>query len=125
MVDERLNTPYYQIKMPNTSVNRTDPDGESEDVLLKDYPKYTQWGVLSIVVGDIPSPHRRDPGDDIHYKPFHHPEDNNFYHTEIRAYLDGQGTSEASPSKFGKKTIKTWFRLRFSKVAKVIKPTGI
>ncbi len=98
------------FRVPDTSVNRTEPDGEPEDVLLVEYPKFKDWGIVSFAVSDIPSRLCRDAGKPINFHVEHDPEDCNYYHSEIRAFHDdGRRLTDV------KKPIRTWFRLELSR----------
>src|SRR5262245_17674268 len=53
----------FLFRVGDQSVNRSWPDGEWEDVLLWEYPKNSDCGVLQFEVRDLPPPHNR--GEDI------------------------------------------------------------
>lgn len=99
-----------KIPLPKTSVNRSWPDGEPDDVLRPCWPKFKDWGVLGFEVRLIPTPHIRDQGEALHYPVMHDPIDDNYYHCEIRAFREG----ESEPLKELKKGWKLWFRTELS-----------
>lgn len=98
-----------QFRIPDMSANRTEPDGEPGDVLLVEFPKYKDCGIISFAVSDIPCRHCRDVGKPIHFRVEHDPEDYNYYHSEIRAFHD-----DGKRLKDVKKATSTWFRLELS-----------
>ncbi len=102
---------YLNIRMPDTSVNRSKPDGHARDVLLVDWPRFRDWGILSFEVRQIPTPDESPKREAIHYRIQHDPLELNFYHCEIRAFRDA--TCRARMKNFKSKW-KTWFRMELS-----------
>ena len=100
-----------QIRVPDASVNRSEPDGKPEDVLLGRYPKYKNWGILAFQVADVPTPYVHDAGG-IHHRVEHDPLEKNYYHSEVGAYNDATFKTRRGHVT---NAMKTWFRLELSK----------
>jgi hypothetical protein len=121
---------YVNLRVPDTSVNRSKPDGEAGDVLLAN-PKFAGRGVVAFQVADVPSPDNRNPdAGNIQHRPAHDPicgsDPENYYHSEIRSYT-GDGPA-AIRRKDLSKAMKTWFRHelgnRLTRANLVIEPTA-
>lgn len=72
---------------PDMSTNRS-RYSEAGDVL---YPSYFEThGVLSLRVSDVPGEIRSPGGPRYHWAAVHCPEPDNYAHTEVRTYRDGE-----------------------------------
>lgn len=97
--------------MPDTSVNRSKPDGQPADVLLQLWPQYEHWGIVAFEVRQIPTPDETPERAATYYKVQHDPIDHNYYHSEIRAFRDRGCTRRI---KNLNKKGRTWFRVELS-----------
>src|SRR5687767_5437697 len=50
---------FVNFRVPDTSCNRSKHGGAWDDVLLCDYPKHLDGGVISFAVADVPARHDR------------------------------------------------------------------
>lgn len=75
------------INLPDLSVNRMKHKGCIEYVLMHDYPKYVDWGVLTITVERVPNETYLN-GSKYEFRVVHDPIRKNFFHTEIRCFDD-------------------------------------
>jgi hypothetical protein len=108
---------FFNIPMPRTSVNRSHPDGQWNDVLLVKWPQYRDWGVFSFKAGDLPAYYQTAPDHELHFRLVHDPVDDNYYHSEIRAYRNIEEMDEKLKLK---PAWKLWFRLSLSNVATIL-----
>lgn len=91
------------VRFPNTSVNRQKysccedvlypPEGSQQD--------FCDYGIGSVTVGDVPPPPKITSGDgrEFTFKTFHDPCPDNYAHSEIRAFCEGQPHSKEKPDK--------------------------
>ena len=88
--------PTY-IHFPDQSVNR-ERFGRPRDVLLPDGSKRSKtwilWGVAMILVGDLPPEMRTNGGITYSFTAEHDPWEDNYGHSELRVYKDGQRESD-------------------------------
>lgn len=98
------------IPFPDFSVNR-EKYSIPEDVLLD----HTGFGILAFQVRDVPP--RLDGADDreFTFKVEHVPEEENYAHSEVRTYCDGERTSAKPP-----KALRAEFRLRLCAAGRVL-----
>ncbi len=104
---------YLHVRMPDTSVNRSDPDGRANDVLLCEWPRFRDFGIIAFEVRQIPTPDETPGREAIHYRIQHDPEELNYYHCEIRAFRDATCARRMKGTTFKSKW-KTWFRMELS-----------
>ena len=105
-LDERGQFTNLDVKCPDTSCNRS-KYSRPEHVLYSRYPKFISWHVGAIQVRDTPEP--LESGDKrrfdfrVEHVPVRPPEaeDENYSHSEIRAYVLGERQRKL-PSKVGK-----------------------
>ena len=107
------------FRAPDFSVNRG-KYSQPEDVLM---PSYERWGVVSFQVKDVPARILSAGGAKFEFGIVHDPEEDNYSHSEVRAYKNGG----ADPKLFDPKlklarTAKKEFRQRPSDAAGVLKP---
>lgn len=102
------------IKCPGQSANRS-KYSQPQWVLLCDYPKFVNFGYGLILVGEIP-PELTSTGEVVFsFKPVHDPMDNNYSHTEIRAFKEGQCVK-----RLYNKTLILEFRILLSRKIQII-----
>lgn len=116
--------PVAAIRFPDFSVNRG-RFSRPIDVL---FPNWIDWGIAEFKVSAIPSPLRSDDEKDERefcFKAYHDPIDTthpayteqqfeNYAHTEIRAFLEGEHFTKDPP-----KSVKKKFRLKLSDATKI------
>jgi hypothetical protein len=103
---------FANIRVPDTSCNRSKYDGEWDDVLLIDYPKFAKCGVIWFSVSDIPHEQQREEGESIYCEVCHDPLELNYYHCELRFF---RGKEREQLAKVPSST-KSWIRLAISNV---------
>lgn len=114
----------FAFRLPSQSVNRS-KYSEPEWVLI---PNYQEWGILSFERQDVPEELRSNqppPDQSVEYRfeVEHHPCDDNYSHSEIRAYRKGQ--KEFNKGLGVVRTVKQKFRMRLSECATILKfPAG-
>jgi len=91
------------IRCPDQSVNRS-KYSEAEWVLLQ---TFSDWGYGVFKVGDIPDSINREKGDPYDFRVKHDPLEENYSHSEIRAYVNG-----ARQKQIKNKKVKQYFRMR-------------
>jgi hypothetical protein len=77
------------IKAPVQSVNRS-KYSRAEWVLLARYPQFLDWGYGSFKVSDIPESITSEFNITHFYKVEHVPLEDNYSHSEVRAYKNGE-----------------------------------
>ena len=77
------------IRAPIQSVNRS-KYSKAEWVLLDNYPKFLNWGYGSFKVWDVPESITSEFNITHFYKVEHAPLDDNYSHSEVRAYKNGE-----------------------------------
>jgi len=77
------------IKAPVQSVNRS-KYSKAEWVLVARYPQFIDWGYGSFKVCDIPESITSEFGITHFFKVEHAPLDDNYSHSEVRAYKNGE-----------------------------------
>lgn len=100
------------IRCPDQSVNRS-RYSEPGWVLL---PGHSHWGFGTFKVQDIPTPMERDAGDPYEFIITHDPEEENYSHSEIRAFSNGTRFE-----KIKNKKIKLTFRIQLSQKVQINK----
>jgi hypothetical protein len=100
------------IPFPDLSVNREKYGGQPGDVLIPDWPA---WGIASWMVEDVPSPLSGTTGTEFSFRVVHVPEEENFYHSEIRTFRGGVRFLKKPPDH-----VKQEFRMRLSARTRVI-----
>lgn len=111
VVDKRLLP--EAIRFPNFSVNRS-KYSEPEDVLI---PQYSQWGVATFQVKDLPPQRSTDTNTTYTWQVVHDPLEENYAHSEVRTYKNGHYSETLDVPK----TIKKEFRQVLSDKARIIK----
>jgi len=76
------------LDLPNMSVNRGSPIGESLWVLLES-DEHAVWGIVYFLCRDVPDQMRHTDGTQFTFGVEHVPQDDNYPHSEVRAYLSG------------------------------------
>lgn len=99
--------PFY----PDMSVNRS-KYSEPKDVLYPDF--FQTFGVFSFRVEQIPDAISDDTGNHFEWKPIHVPEENNYGHSELRTFKNGEFDRRLE---IRNKRIKKLFREILSDVA--------
>ncbi len=74
------------IKFPDWSVNR-EKYSEPEDVLI---PDYLEWGISQFNVSDVPNTLTSTGDIKFDFKVEHDPVEDNYSHSEVRSYKNGQ-----------------------------------
>lgn len=100
------------IRCPDQSVNRS-KYSEPEWVLLDSYPKFVGWGYGAFKVRDVPENIDSGGGVVYEFSVDHDPLDDNYSHSEVRAYRDGERTSKKN------KPILIKFRLQISRKIRI------
>jgi hypothetical protein len=77
------------LDIPDMSVNRGKPIGEPTWVLLES-DEYAEWGIVFFVAGEIPPRMSHADGSEFTFQATHVPLDENYPHSEIWAYKDGE-----------------------------------
>lgn len=77
------------IRAPIQSVNRS-KYSQAEWVLLARYPQFLDWGYGSFKVRDIPESIKSEFNITHFFKVEHAPLDDNYSHSEVRAYKNGE-----------------------------------
>jgi len=108
-----------EIRCPNQSVNRSKYCSKPEYVLLSKYPKYLGWGYGSFKVSEIPEPKRLEGGGYYEFIIKHEPEEENYSHSEIKAYKDRNYNQ--SKTRFSSKHIVEYFQIKLSQQIKILK----
>lgn len=90
------------VPLPDLSTNR-EKYSEPGDVLIGHEEAVA---VAAAKVGDIPNEI-----DEYEFRPVHHPETDNYAHTEVRAFLDGQHFKD-KPPKWVRKAFRVTFQLK-------------
>jgi hypothetical protein len=122
IVDGKLLPPA--IKFPDFSVNR-EKYSQPADVLLGVDPDgairtYPDHGIAAFEVGDVPLELKANDGEVYTFKVLHEPLDENYSHSEVRTYVDGN-RSQRVPQ-----TIKSIFRSTlFAKIVVLKQPAGL
>ena len=112
------------FRLPSQSVNRS-KYSEPEWVLI---PNYQEWGILSFERQDIPEELRSsqpppDQSAEYRFAVEHDPRDDNYSHSEIRAYRKGR--NEFNERLQVVRTVKQKFRMRLAECATILKfPAG-
>jgi hypothetical protein len=105
------------IKFPDWSVNR-EKYSEPEDVLI---PDFHEWGIAQFKVGDVPDT-LPSPGDiKFDFKVEHDPVEDNYSHSEVRSYKNGQHTRKIEVNR----TVKKTFRQILSEKIVIVKEPNI
>jgi len=108
------------VRFPDQSVNR-EKYGRCRDVLLPDEsPKsknWILWGVARIHVRDIPTEAKSSGGVAYQFAVEHDPQEDNYAHSELRVYKNGQ---REQGGKRINQQIKKEFRTRLALSARVI-----
>src|SRR4029077_13323918 len=109
--DGRLLPPA--IEFPDFSVNR-ERYSLPEDVLLV----RPSWGIVAFAVRDVPAELADLEGKRYEFRVEHVPEEENYSHSEVRTYREGQRSGKEPPKK-----LRTLFRLMlFPKVVVLKEP---
>ena len=121
MIGENDHVLPASIRCNGQSCNRG-KFSEPDDVL---YPDWLDWGVAELFVKDIPavppvdcmdiSPHKYE------FAVEHIPLEENYSHSEIRAYKNGLFCDKTEPGKL----IKKWFRAELSLKTRIIRKPKI
>src|SRR6266487_2401330 len=90
------------VGFPDWSVNRA-KYSEPGDALL---PRWPDWGVASFAVADVPGSLVSEGGTVIEFRIEHVPEEENYAHSEVRAYKNGRHDRKLDVPK----TVKARFR---------------
>lgn len=110
------------IRFPDFSVNR-ERYSEPEDVL---HPNYKGWGIVSFKVEELPEPIKIREGDKNEttytFGPVHDPLEENFAHSEVRTYKNGQYSENMNVSN---KEVKTQFRIHLANKLKFEKESEV
>lgn len=77
------------IRAPVQSVNRS-KYSKPEWVLLAKYPQFLRWGYGSFKVSDIPESITSESGVTHNFKVEHEPLEDNYSHSEVRSYKNGE-----------------------------------
>jgi hypothetical protein len=102
------------IKCPQSS-NRS-KYSQPEWVLLCDYPKFVNFGYGSIQVCEIPPELTSDGNIVFAFKPTHAPLDDNYSHTDIEAFKEGQCVK-----RLNNKKLVARFRILLSQKIQIIR----
>lgn len=86
------------IRYANMSVNRQ-KYSEPEDVIFG----YPGFGIIRFIVKMIPAYLKSDGGMTWEFRPAHVPEEDNYAHSEIHAYKDGNRVTKPQPPELIKK----------------------
>jgi hypothetical protein len=98
------------IKFPNCSVNRgrySNPD----DVIQYQSPRYLRWGVMAFQVENVPAQLPSSTSPTHTFIVEHTPREDNFSHSEIRAFRVGNFESLEDLPKLIKKEFRTLLSL--------------
>ncbi len=110
---------HASIRFPDQSVNR-EKFSSPTDVLLPDKSKSSKdwilWGVAFVIVSDVPSELISDGGIYYSFTAEHDPLDDNYGHTELRAYKSGKRESK---KKKINKTVQKEYRVKLAFRTKV------
>ncbi len=106
----------FIIYKVDQSTNRSFPDGEPEDVLL---PAYSDWGIASFNVSEIPPPHTIVTGQRFEFRIRHDPVEDNYYHSVIEVFHSGDPVV-LNHEKVDKRA-RSYLRLELNKKTKVLK----
>lgn len=96
-----------EIRCPDQSVNRSKYCSRPEWVLL---PTFQDYGYGSLKVRDVPARLVSAGGVGYNFRPEHAPEEENYSHTEIRAYRESD--SKRIKKIKGNKRLKMEFRMQ-------------
>lgn len=99
------------IRCPDQSVNRS-KYSEAEWVIL---PPFSDWGYGAFKVEDIPPKIIRQQGYPYDFRVKHDPFQENYSHSEIRAYVNG-----TRRKKIDNKNVKLYFRMRISQKTELL-----
>jgi len=101
------------IRFPDWSTNRS-KYSEPGDVLL---PSFARWGIGSFKVRDIPSELQFEQSKCYSFCPVHDPLPENYAHTEVRTFKDGQFDRNTQVAT----SIKKLFRILLSEASIILK----
>ncbi len=90
------------IRFPDWSVNRG-KYSEPEDVLI---PEYWDWGIAQFEVSSVPKSLNLPGNTQFEFRVEHDPLENNYSHSEVRTYKDGNHHRKLEVNK----TVKKQFR---------------
>jgi hypothetical protein len=100
------------IRFPDWSVNRS-RFSEPGDALL---PDWAGWGVAAFAVKDVPPSVASEGGPDVEFKVEHVPLEENYAHSEVRAYKLGKHSRDLGVPK----TVKSRFRQILSEKSRIV-----
>jgi hypothetical protein len=103
------------VRCPDQSVNRG-KYSKPEWVLL---PSFPEWGIGCIKVADVPTRLLKGDGTPVHFQVEHDPQEDNYAHSEIRAYADF--TLQDRLRKIKSNPLKLTFRTILSQKATILK----
>ncbi|MTJ22697.1 hypothetical protein FJR06_15770 [Dolichospermum sp. UHCC 0352] len=105
------------IKFPDWSVNR-EKYSDPEDVLV---PNFFDWGIAQFKVSDVPEQIESPGNIKYDFRVEHDPTEDNYAHSEVRTYKDGNHSKKLEVNK----TVKKLFRQMLSEKTVIIKQSII